>query len=55
MRWHWFVQPPVQWNGGVGYISKGMLEANCPPPADDVQVIHVTHPPTSNGYCDIVS
>jgi cytochrome-b5 reductase len=48
-------QPPVQWNGGVGYVSKGMVEANLPPPADDVQVIYATHPPTSNGYCDIVS
>jgi cytochrome-b5 reductase len=48
-------QPPVQWNGGVGYISKGMLEANCPPPADDVQILRCGPPPMNKaiaGHCD---
>ncbi|CAK9260250.1 unnamed protein product [Sphagnum jensenii] len=30
-------QPPTEWGSGVGYVSKGMIEANCPPPTDDVQ------------------
>lgn len=41
--WHlyiicWLMQPPPVWEGGVGFVSKGMVEAHCPPPAEDIQV-----------------
>ncbi|KAH9542745.1 hypothetical protein CY35_13G024000 [Sphagnum magellanicum] len=29
-------QPPTEWGSGVGYVSKGMIEANCSPPTDDL-------------------
>jgi len=31
-----FMQPPTEWGSGVGYVSKGMIEANCSPPTDDL-------------------
>ena len=34
----WLMQPPPVWDGGVGYVSKGMMEAHFPPPAEDIQV-----------------
>lgn len=40
------MQPPTQWNGGVGYVSKDMVEKHCPPPADDVKVV------PSLSYCE---
>lgn len=33
------MQPPTHWSGGVGYVSKDMVEKHCPPPADDVKVV----------------
>lgn len=33
-----FVQPPTEWSGGVGFVTKDMIERHCPPPAADVQV-----------------
>jgi hypothetical protein len=42
-----FMQPPTEWDGGVGFVSKGMIEANCPPPADDIQVTCAASPPTT--------
>jgi hypothetical protein len=40
-----FLQPPTEWDGGVGYITKDMIEKHCPPPAADVQVctINIKH------------
>jgi len=32
------LQPPQQWNGGIGYISKEMIKSHCPEPAQDIQV-----------------
>ncbi|XWS28454.1 hypothetical protein CRYUN_Cryun25bG0070400 [Craigia yunnanensis] len=32
-------QPPEGWNGGVGFVSKEMIQAHCPAPAQDIQVI----------------
>jgi cytochrome-b5 reductase len=40
-------QPPTEWDGGVGFVSKGMIEANCPPPADDIQVTCAASPPNT--------
>jgi len=48
-------QPPTEWDGGVGYVSKGMIEANCPPPADDIQVLRCGPPPMNKAmaaHCD---
>ena len=33
------MQPPENWNGGVGFVSKEMIQSHCPAPADDIQVI----------------
>lgn len=32
------VQPPENWNGGVGFVSKEMIQSHCPAPAEDIQV-----------------
>jgi cytochrome-b5 reductase len=48
-------QPPMEWDGGVGFVSKGMIEANCPPPADDIQVLRCGPPPMNKAmaaHCD---
>ncbi|XP_057948139.1 NADH--cytochrome b5 reductase 1-like isoform X1 [Malania oleifera] len=31
-------QPPDVWNGGVGFVSKEMIQAHCPAPAPDIKV-----------------
>lgn len=31
-------QPPEQWNGGVGFVSKEMIQEHCPAPAPGVKV-----------------
>jgi cytochrome-b5 reductase len=33
-----YVQPPGGWEGGIGFISKEMIQSHCPLPAADVQV-----------------
>ncbi|XP_010931462.1 NADH--cytochrome b5 reductase 1 [Elaeis guineensis] len=38
-------QPPEFWNGGVGFVSKEMIENHCPPPASDIQVLRCGPPP----------
>ncbi|XVF69352.1 hypothetical protein PTKIN_Ptkin11bG0074500 [Pterospermum kingtungense] len=40
-------QPPEGWDGGVGFVSKEMIQAHCPAPAEDIQVIRIqgNHPP----------
>ncbi|KAL5657188.1 hypothetical protein ACJX0J_030351, partial [Zea mays] len=30
-------QPPENWNGGVGFVSKEMIQSHCPAPAEDIQ------------------
>lgn len=44
-----YAQPPEGWTGGVGFVSKDMIESHCPSPAPDVQVdIHTPpRPPLS--------
>lgn len=32
------MQPPENWNGGVGFVSKEMIQSHCPAPAEDIQV-----------------
>ncbi|KAK8953573.1 NADH--cytochrome b5 reductase 1 [Platanthera guangdongensis] len=38
-------QPPESWDGGVGFVSKEMIQANCPAPALDIQILRCGPPP----------
>ncbi|GAB2272721.1 NADH-cytochrome b5 reductase [Dionaea muscipula] len=43
--YHVLNQPPEVWNGGVGFITKEMIQAHCPPPAPDIQILRCGPPP----------
>lgn len=36
-----FSQPPEVWDGGVGFVSKEMIQNHCPAPAPGVQVKNI--------------
>ncbi|KAL2900709.1 NADH--cytochrome b5 reductase 1 [Bienertia sinuspersici] len=38
-------QPPEGWKGGVGFVSKEMIEEHCPAPASDIQILRCGPPP----------
>ncbi|CAK9184636.1 unnamed protein product [Ilex paraguariensis] len=38
-------QPPEGWVGGVGFVSKEMIQAHCPSPAPDVKILRCGPPP----------
>ncbi|KAL9391082.1 hypothetical protein Peur_015002 [Populus x canadensis] len=38
-------QPPEGWEGGIGFISKEMIQSHCPLPAADVQILRCGPPP----------
>ncbi|XP_057787266.1 NADH--cytochrome b5 reductase 1-like [Salvia miltiorrhiza] len=38
-------QPPEVWNGGVGFVSKEMIQEHCPPPASDIKILRCGPPP----------
>ncbi|XP_057767346.1 NADH--cytochrome b5 reductase 1-like [Salvia miltiorrhiza] len=38
-------QPPEIWEGGVGFVSKEMIEAHLPAPASDIQMLRCGPPP----------
>ncbi|KAM7260094.1 hypothetical protein ACFE04_015835 [Oxalis oulophora] len=38
-------QPPEEWNGGVGFVSKEMIQAHCPAPGPDIQILRCGPPP----------
>ncbi|KAE9466556.1 hypothetical protein C3L33_01506, partial [Rhododendron williamsianum] len=38
-------QPPEGWNGGVGFVSKEMIQTHCPAPAADIQIWMCGPPP----------
>lgn len=38
-------QPPEVWDGGVGFVSKEMIQAHCPAPASDIQILRCGPPP----------
>lgn len=38
-------QPPEEWSGGVGFVSKEMIQAHCPAPADDIKILRCGPPP----------
>ncbi|XP_066309784.1 NADH--cytochrome b5 reductase 1-like [Miscanthus floridulus] len=38
-------KPPENWNGGVGFVSKEMIQSHCPAPAEDIQILRCGPPP----------
>uniref|UniRef100_A0A2N9F139 Oxidoreductase FAD/NAD(P)-binding domain-containing protein n=1 Tax=Fagus sylvatica TaxID=28930 RepID=A0A2N9F139_FAGSY len=38
-------QPPEVWHGGVGFVSKEMIQTHCPAPASDIQIRRCGPPP----------
>ncbi|KAK4762967.1 hypothetical protein SAY86_008735 [Trapa natans] len=38
-------QPPEGWSGGVGYVSKEMIQTHCPSPSSDIQILRCGPPP----------
>ncbi|MBA0857259.1 hypothetical protein Goshw_009678 [Gossypium schwendimanii] len=38
-------QPPEGWDGGVGFISKEMIQVHCPAPAEDIKILRCGPPP----------
>lgn len=38
-------QPPENWNGGVGFVTKEIIRTHCPPPASDIQILRCGPPP----------
>ncbi|GAB2274488.1 NADH-cytochrome b5 reductase [Dionaea muscipula] len=38
-------EPPEGWKGGVGFVSKDMILAYCPPPASDIRILRCGPPP----------
>ncbi|KAL3632670.1 NADH-cytochrome b5 reductase [Castilleja foliolosa] len=38
-------QPPEVWNGGVGFVSIEMIQAHCPAPASNIQILRCGPPP----------
>ncbi|EOY10437.1 NADH:cytochrome B5 reductase 1 isoform 2 [Theobroma cacao] len=38
-------QPPEVWDGGVGYVSKEIIQIHCPAPAPDIQILRCGPPP----------
>jgi cytochrome-b5 reductase len=48
-------EPPTEWDGGVGFVTKDMIEKHCPPPAADVQILRCGPPPMNRaiaGHCE---
>lgn len=38
-------QPPEVWDGGVGFVTKEMIQSHCPSPATDIQILRCGPPP----------
>ncbi|KAI3694459.1 hypothetical protein L1987_77424 [Smallanthus sonchifolius] len=50
-------QPPEEWTGGVGYVSKEMIQTHCPAPASDIKILRCGPPPMNKamaGHLDAV-
>ncbi len=47
-------EPPEVWNGGVGFVSKEMIKAHCPPPASDIQILRCGPPPMNKAMAAIL-
>ncbi|KAL2465827.1 NADH--cytochrome b5 reductase 1 [Abeliophyllum distichum] len=39
------LKPPEEWSGGVGFVSKEMIQTHCPAPAPDIQILRCGPPP----------
>ncbi|XP_034225776.1 NADH--cytochrome b5 reductase 1 isoform X2 [Prunus dulcis] len=39
------LKPPEVWDGGVGFVSKEMIQAQLPAPAHDIQILRCGPPP----------
>ncbi|GLT53673.1 hypothetical protein SLA2020_269300 [Shorea laevis] len=39
------LKPPEVWHGGVGFVTKEMIQTHCPAPAPDVQILRCGPPP----------
>ncbi|GAV80167.1 NAD_binding_1 domain-containing protein/FAD_binding_6 domain-containing protein [Cephalotus follicularis] len=37
-------QPPEEWDGGIGFVSKEMIQTYCPAPAPDIQILRCGPP-----------
>ncbi|KAJ4821792.1 NADH-cytochrome b5 reductase [Turnera subulata] len=37
-------KPPESWNGGVGHVSKEIIQNHCPAPASDIQILRCGPP-----------
>ncbi|KAJ6433988.1 hypothetical protein OIU84_017658 [Salix udensis] len=37
--------PPEAWDGGVGFVSKEMIQTYCPAPASDIKILRCGPPP----------
>ncbi|XP_044462422.1 NADH--cytochrome b5 reductase 1-like [Mangifera indica] len=37
-------QPPEAWDGGIGHVSKEMIQTHCPAPASDIQILRCGPP-----------
>lgn len=44
--------PPKNWSGGVGFVSRQMIEEHCPAPADDIKILLCGPPPMIKAMCD---
>ncbi|MED6181075.1 NADH-cytochrome b5 reductase [Stylosanthes scabra] len=42
------LKPPNEWNGGVGYITKEMIQTHCPAPSNDIQILKCGPPLMNN-------
>ncbi|XP_050244969.1 NADH--cytochrome b5 reductase 1 [Quercus robur] len=38
-------QPPEEWRGGLGFVSKEMIQTHCPAPAPDIRILRCGPPP----------
>ncbi|KAL4587296.1 hypothetical protein LXL04_000164 [Taraxacum kok-saghyz] len=45
MTWFILVKPPEGWTGGVGFVTKEMIEAHLPARASDIKILRCGPPP----------
>ncbi|XP_057453373.1 NADH--cytochrome b5 reductase 1-like [Lotus japonicus] len=50
--YHVLNKPPTEWNGGVGFISKEMIDSHCPAPSPDIQILRCGPPPMNKAIAN---
>lgn len=45
-------QPTEVWNGGIGHVSKEMIQMHCPTPAPDIQILRCGPPGMNKAMAD---